>query len=330
MPQRIADEKQIERQWLILNKIARRNGVTKKQLIEETGASERTIERDLPILTRYFPSILEEKEGRQNRYRFKEDYQFPALDLSLPERLALTLAQDVTTFLKGTPYFEALTNAFAKMHATLPAEGQDYFSRIQDILAFRLQPVKDFQSVAPHIAQAQTACEKRQRLDLLYHSASRGESLQRKVDPYGIAYSDNALRLIGYCHTRQAVREFVFDDRMRSLTLLNETFEGQEGFNLNEYIARGFGGIKDQPVQAVIRISPPASRWVRSQKWPGLQKQIDLADDQIELHFDTEGREGLMRQILQWGSCAEVIAPSDFREEIAQEIKKMTKKYENP
>lgn len=328
MPQRIADEKQIERQWLILNKIARRNGITKKQLIEETGTSERTIERDLPILMRYFPSILKEKEGRQNRYRFKEDYQFPALDLSLPERLALTLAQDVTTFLKGTPYFEALTNAFAKMRVTLPAEGQDYFNRIQNILAFRLQPVKDFQSVAPHINQAQNACEKRQRLDLLYHSASRGESLQRKVDPYGIAYSDNALRLIGYCHTRQAVREFVFDDRMRSLTILNETFEGQEGFNLNEYIARGFGGIKDQPVQAVIRISPPASRWVRSQKWPGLQEQIDLADDQIELHFDTEGREGLMRQILQWGSCAEVVTPPDFREEIIQEIEKMTKKYQ--
>ena len=329
MPQRIADEKQIERQWLILNKIARRDGVTKQQLIAETGASERTIERDLPILMRYFPSILEEKEGRQKRYRFKEDYQFPALDLSLPERLALTLAQDVTTFLEGTPYFEALTNAFAKMHATLPAEGQDYFSRIQDILAFRLQPVKDFQSVAPHIDQAQSACAQRQRLDLLYRSASRGESLQRKVDPYGIAYSDNALRLIGYCHARKAIREFVFDDRMRSLTLLDETFEPQEGFDLNEYIARGFGGIKDQPVQTVIRVDPPASRWVRSQKWPGLQKKIDLGDDQIELHFDTEGREGLMRQILQWGSCAEVITPLDFREEVAQEIQKMTEKYEN-
>ena len=88
--------------------------------------------------------------------------------------------------------------------------------------------------------------------------------------------------------------------------------------------------MKDQPVQAVIRVNPPASRWVRVQKWQGLQKQIDLGDDQIEMHFDTEGREGLMRQILQWGSCAEVVTPHDFREEIAQEIKKMIKKYENP
>ena len=328
MPQRIADEKQIERQWLILNKIGRRNGITKQQLIADLGVSERTIERDLRILMRYFPPIIEEKDGRQKRYRFKEDYQFPALDLSLSERLALTLAQDVTTFLEGTPYFEALINAITKIRASLPDESQDYFNRVQNVLAFRLQPVKNFQDVATHIAQAQIACEKRQRLDLLYHSASRGESLQRKVDPHGIAYSDNALRLIAYCHTRKGIREFVFDDRMHSLTLLDETFDRQEGFNLNEYVTRGFGGIKDQPVQAVVRVGPPASRWVRVQKWQGLQKQVDLGNDQIELHFDTEGREGLMRQILQWGSCTEVVAPSDFREEIAQEIQKMAKKYE--
>ena len=35
-----------------------------------------------------------------------------------------------------------------------------------------------------------------------------------------------------------------------------------------------------------------------------------------------------MRQILQWGSCNEGVTPPDFREEITQEIEKMTKKYE--
>ena len=69
MPERIADEKQIERQWMILNKIGRRYGATKQQLIKEVGVSERTIERDIRILMRYFPSIIEEKDGRQKRYR---------------------------------------------------------------------------------------------------------------------------------------------------------------------------------------------------------------------------------------------------------------------
>ena len=331
MPQRIADEKRIERQWMILNKITRRNGVTKQQLIAETGVSERTIERDIPILMRYFPSIIEEREGRQKRYKFKDDYHFPALDLSLPERLALTLAQDITTFLEGTPYFEALTDAIRKIHATLPTESQDYFNRIQNVLAFRLQPVKDFQSVAPHINQAQTACEKRQRLDLLYHSASRGESLQRKVDPYGIAYSDNALRLIGYCHTRKALREFVFDDRMRSLTILDETFEGQAGFDLNEYIARGFGGIKItnrcRQSSASIRPLPlgALSEMARSAETDRFRETT-----RIELHFDTEGREGLCVRFCNGAVAPKSSHPPIFVQEIAQEIEKMTKKYENP
>ncbi len=328
MPQRTTDEKQIERQWMILNKISRRYGATKQQLIAETGVSERTIERDIHTLMRYFPSIVEEQDGRQKRYKFQSDYQFPAHDLSLPERLALSLAQDLITFLEGTPYFDALTNALKKIRTTLPDESREYFDRIRDILAFQLQPVKDFQRVAPQIDQAQDACAAQQRLDLVYYSASRGELSQRKVDPYGIAYSDNALRLIAYCHTRKDIREFVFDDRMRSLTVLDEPFERPENFDLNEYAQRGFGGMKGQPVQTVIRVGPPASRWIRHQNWPGLKKQIDLEDDQIEMHFDTDGREGLMRQVLHWGSCAEIISPPDFREEIAQEIKKMAQKYE--
>ena len=59
-----------------------------------------------------------------------------------------------------------------------------------------------------------------------------------------------------------------------------------------------------------------------------MQKRVDLADDGIEMHFDTEGREGLMRQVLHWGSCAEVVSPTDFREEVAEEIGKMARKYE--
>ena len=328
MPQRTTDEKQIERQWMILNKINRRFGITKQELIAETGVSERTIERDIRILMRYFPSIIEEKDGRRKRYKFQTDYDFPAPDLSLPERLALPLAQDLITFLEGTPYFDALTTALKKIRTTLPDESREYFGRIRDILAFQLQPVKDFQQVAPKIVQAQDACAAQQRLDLTYYSASRGELSQRKVDPYGIAYSDNALRLIAYCHTRRDIREFVFDDRMRALTVLDETFERPENFDLNEYVKSGFGGMKGQPVKAIIRVGPPASRWVRNDQWPGLEKQIDLADDQIEMHFDTDGRVGLMRQVLQWGSCAEIISPDDFREEIAQEIAKMGQKYQ--
>ena len=56
MPQRISDEKQIERQWLILHKIARRYGVTKQQLVEETGVSERTIEPRSPYPHAVFPT----------------------------------------------------------------------------------------------------------------------------------------------------------------------------------------------------------------------------------------------------------------------------------
>ena len=78
-------------------------------------------------------------------------------------------------------------------------------------------------------------------------------------------------------------------------------------------------GIKGEPIQAIIRLDPPASRWVREQEWDGLTKTVELEDDIIELHFDTNGRQGLFRQILEWGGCAEVIEPPDFRQQVLDE-----------
>ena len=116
---------------------------------------------------------------------------------------------------------------------------------------------------------------------------------------------------------------------MVDLVMLDETFEPQQSFNLSEYTSSGFGVIKGDSVQAVIRLEPPVSRWVREQEWDGLTKTVELEDDAIELHFDTDGRQGLFRQVLEWGGCAEVIEPPDFRQQILNEIEKMQSKYTN-
>ena len=231
MPQRRADEKQIERHWWILNKIGRRYGVTKRELIQETGVSERTIERDIRVLMRCFPSILKEKDGQQKRYRFKEDYQFPALDLPLLERLALTLAQDVTNFLEGTPYYDALASAIGKIKDTLPTENRDYFNRMREVLALRLQPMKDFQAVASKIAQAQKACTDTapRRIDILTQQAAANRSNARLTHTVSLirrTRSDSsAIATLG-----KISGNLCLTIGCATLTVLDETFERQCGF----------------------------------------------------------------------------------------------------
>ena len=87
--------------------------------------------------------------------------------------------------------------------------------------------------------------------------------------------------------------------------------------------------MKGQPVKAVIRIDPPASRWIRQQNPPGLKQTVPLENDRIELHFDMEGRRELMWWTLQWGRYAEVISPPDFRDEVRREVEAALLKYQD-
>lgn len=68
MPKRNnTDEKQILRHWLILKQMCHEAGIFKQQLIHRTKASERTIERDIKILSKCFP-IRREKVGREIKF----------------------------------------------------------------------------------------------------------------------------------------------------------------------------------------------------------------------------------------------------------------------
>ena len=51
--------------------------------------------------------------------------------------------------------------------------------------------------------------------------------------------------------------------------------------------------------------------------------RVELENDWIELHFRTDGQEGLLRQVLAWGSCARVVGSAVFKQACEKEIRQM-------
>ena len=76
-------------------------------------------------------------------------------------------------------------------------------------------------------------------------------------------------------------------------------------------------------VSALVHVGPPVSRWVKQQTLPGLKNTLDLEDDWIELHFETDGEEGLLRQVLAWGSCVKVLGSEKFKSTYQAEVLQM-------
>ena len=54
-----------------------------------------------------------------------------------------------------------------------------------------------------------------------------------------------------------------------------------------------------------------------------LSQVITRENDWIELHFQTDGQEGLLRQVLAWGSCARVVGAVAFKQAFEREVRQM-------
>ena len=60
--------------------------------------------------------------------------------------------------------------------------------------------------------------------------------------------------LIGFCHVRREVRAFAMD-RIKNFSILDETFQMREDFNLEEYLKGTFQLMTGEPKKIRIRVA---------------------------------------------------------------------------
>ena len=93
MPVKIAEERQVERQWMILKELdrCRVEGATKRHLADLCHVSIRTIERDmLDLSLSQFP-IIKDKMGRVTVWKLKDGYKLPYPEVKLNPSESLSL-----------------------------------------------------------------------------------------------------------------------------------------------------------------------------------------------------------------------------------------------
>ncbi len=73
--------------------------------------------------------------------------------------------------------------------------------------------------------------------------------------------------------------------------------------------------------------SPRAARWVASEQWHPAQAGRELDNGGYEFHIPYSDPTELIGDILRYGPEAEVIAPEDLRQTIADRIGQMNRRY---
>jgi predicted DNA-binding transcriptional regulator YafY len=116
-------------------------------------------------------------------------------------------------------------------------------------------------------------------------------------------------------------------DRIKMLSVTDETFEIPSDFDLESYMQSPFKVIHDKPVEVTIRFDKKAAGYIKEKIWHHSQEIEPQKDGSIIFSAEVAGTEEVKHWVLSYGNKAEVLEPQHLREEIASELIDCLDKY---
>ncbi len=289
--------------------------------------SEKTIRRDIEYLRDSLGAPLAYHRHRRGYHYTRNDFQLPAIAISEGELLGVFLGSQLLRQYRGTELGDHLARLFTKLADFLPDALHVDFSDFQQNYAARTAPAEP---IEPAVMQALIqSVRKRQRLEIVYYTASRDLTQQRRIDPYGFQFVDGECYLIAFCHLREDVIKF-HPGRIRKWIRTHETFERPADFDLASYLDEGFRKMRGSgpPQEVTLRFSPSVARYLEFRTWHKTQKTERQSDGSLLLRFTINDFLEVKRLALSYGPNCEVLEPATLREEYAADVRGMMGKIE--
>lgn len=286
--------------------------------------SSKTAQRDIDFMRDRLLCPMEYDSSQKGYYYSDETYSLPMVYLSSEELCALLIARKMLKDISNGSIGEEISSIVKKITNVLSkhmADGND----LDDNFSFQLI---EYSPIPENILKVVLdACLKRRRLRFTYASPARDEKSLRTVDPYHLFNYMGTWHLVGYCHMRGMIRDFVLG-RMTDLEMLDEDFEKPSDFDIKHYFHSSFGIYKGHSkTEVTLRFSPEKAKWIRDQVWHKDQKMIFHKDGSLELSFPVADFSEVKMQVLKHGDKVEVIKPKILRELIKTEAQNISKIY---
>jgi predicted DNA-binding transcriptional regulator YafY len=305
------------------------NGLRVTDMAERLNAPPRAVYRDLQVLADLPVPLYVDKNGRESFWKIDPDYRTKlSVPFNLSELLSLYLAQESMRPLDGTVFSDSLQSLFEKVWAVLPKPLFRQMVELRGSFVSGIPAQKNYGDYREFIKVAQEALEGRRVLQLLYHPRDQAPS-ERRVSPYALHLHNGSLYVIGYCHTRKAIRTFVVD-RMQKIKLTNDVFAMPPGFSLESYLRHSFGMFTEELVRVKVRFHKSLTRVLLERRWHPSQKNKKLKDGSLELAFEVAGTKEIKTWIMGFGSLANVLEPASLVKEIKADLEKALRSYVKP
>lgn len=302
-----------------------RNG---RQRAEDLAAtfetSKRTIYRDIQALCESgVPVVAQAGVG----YSLIEGYFLPPLSFSTDEATMLLLGGKLVADHFETQYGEVSQSAGRKIEAVLSEKLRAEVNFLRDSIAIVAPETLAGSASAKFLPTLRHAIIERKTIRFHYHtrySMDRSTAKKtREADPYSLVHYGDAWYLNGFCHLRQALRQFRLD-RMSDLELLDKSFTRPADYKLEPPEE------DDRTVIVRALFDPDAAPWVRESRSYYITEMKDDPPGHpgclvvtLKAHCETE----VVSWLLGWGAKVEVLEPESLKHRLAGIAREIYEKY---
>lgn len=306
----------LERMLRIHDELRRNTLPNCTKLCRLLEVSRKTVLRDIAFMRDRLDLPIDFDLGIQ-AYRYTHPVSgFPTVQVTEGELLALLVARRALEQYQGTPFHRQLEVAFEKLTGGL--KERISFSPADELSAVSFKNI-GLGKADLVVFNALSAAVLRQReVEFDYKKPGEGTVSRRRVQPYHLSHRENLWYLVGLDIERAGMRTFALP-RITAVRSMNKEFARPIGFSPEQFFASALGVMVGSGNHTVlVRFAPEVADRVRERVWHDSQKIKDLPGGGIELSVRLGALAEVERWILGWGPHAEVIAPPELRQRMAQ------------
>jgi len=290
--------------------------------MDKPDVSKRTVQNDINILEADYGVVLNEKlkRGRQRLYRYVDtDYTIPLYRMDDDERNKIEEAIYVLKQFEGEPIYDWVRTILMQVEGGLFEENTS--------------PVVSFQSNIDlkgleHFSKLLQAILTRRVLKLSYTPYGK-DTITAIVYPYHLKQFNDRWYLIAQAKGYDTYAHYALD-RIDSFEEIALPYKEAE-VNFSEYFDDVIGvTVPDVDAEdIVIKVTGKRFNYIRTKPLHLSQRIMEENDDFSVIKINVRVNKELEALVLSFGNDMEVIAPTHFRERIAEKIKAMNHKYLN-
>lgn len=292
----------------------RNQGVSIEMIQEEFSVSRRTAERMRDAALRLLPWTDERTDDAGFKYWRTKD---------LPKGLIATSAEDLNALQAAIHVMEinnrpdtagCLRDLSDKLLAQQSRARQYQIEPDLELLmqseGLALRPGPKVALSIDFIEMIRTAILSSRKVRVAYIKRHKSAPKEVILEPYGFLYGQRPY-LIAKQDGKPALRHYRLQG-LKTVQLINTTFQRDESFNLEGYSKRLFGVFNEPPFQVLWRfdseVAADAAEYIFHP-----DQQLEYAEDGgLLVRFKAAGAREMAWHLMTWGDKVTVIEPADF------------------